>query len=498
MSKLPAGWSYARLGQLLHSIEAGLNVKCEERAPGRDEAGLVKISAVTWGRFDEQQSKTLPLAIQPDERNRIHTGDLLISRANTIELVGACVIVGEIQRRLYLSDKVLRLRVHDPSKRWINYALKTPQIRKAIQSSSTGNQLSMRNIPQDKLRALEMPLAPEPEQQRIVNQLDTLLVRVQACNERFDAIPALLKRFRQTILDVATTGQLTDGWRKEQQCRVTAEEVVTARLAAAGARPTKAAAAFFTSHHPADPPKGVLPDTWLLTHVGMVGSVSNGSTPSRQEPLYWGSGIPWVSSGEVANGVIRQTREQITSDGFKNSSVRLLPRGSVLMAMIGEGKTRGQSAILDIDACINQNIAGVVPVGSILNSKYLWFWFRREYENTRTKGNGTGPKALNCERVRELEINLPPIAEQAEIVRRVEAMFGMADRIEARCTAARTQAQRLTPLVLAKAFRGELVPQDPSDEPASELLARIESANTAATAKLGRKASQPASNLHDG
>lgn len=143
------------------------------------------------------------------------------------------------------------------------------------------------------------------------------------------------------------------------------------------------------------------------------------------------------------------------------------------MAMIGEGKTRGQSAILDIDACINQNIAGVVPVDGVLDSKYLWFWFRREYENTRTKGNGTGPKALNCERVRELEINLPPLAEQVEIVRRVEAQFSLADRIEASATVARSHAQRLSPLVLAKAFRGELVQQDPQDESANVLLQRI-------------------------
>ena len=229
MLKLPAGWSFARLGQLMHSIEAGLNVKCDERVPEESEAGLVKISAVTWGRFDEQQSKTLPLAIQPDERKRIHKGDLLISRANTIELVGACVIVGEVQRRLYLSDKVLRLLVHAPSKRWINYALKTPQLRKAIQSSSTGNQFSMRNIPQDKLRALEIPLAPEPEQQRITDQLDTLLTRIQACNDRFDAIPALLKRFRQTVLDAATAGRLTEDWRGLNDLKHGEWETVTLR-----------------------------------------------------------------------------------------------------------------------------------------------------------------------------------------------------------------------------------------------------------------------------
>lgn len=332
---------------------------------------------------------------------------------------------------------------------------------------------------------LPFKLAPAAEQTRIANQLDTLLTRIQSCNDRFDAIPTLLKRFRQAVLDAATTGELTEDWRLGNVGEVVAENVVAARLAVAGPRLTKAAAEFFTNHQPAALLNRGLPNSWLLTHVGMVGVVSNGSTPSRQEPLYWGGEIPWVSSGEVANGVIRRTREQITEEGFNNSSVRLLPKGTVLMAMIGEGKTRGQSAILDIDACINQNIAGVVPVAGVLDSKYLWFWFRREYENTRTKGNGSGPKALNCERVRELEINLPPLSEQTEIVRRVESFFALADRIEARATAARTQAQRLSSLVLSKAFRGELVQQDPQDEPASVLLQRL-AATQPAKAKASR------------
>ena len=383
-----------------------------------------------------------------------------------------------------INQDLKALFLHDGiDKTYVEYLWRANEAR--IQGMGTGT--TVKGIRLEDIHGLEVSLAPSLEQTRIANQLDTLLTRIKACNDRFDAIPALLKRFRQTVLDAATTGKLTDDWRKDKLDQVTVEEVVAARLAVAGARPTKAASEFFADHHPAMPQKGALPGTWLSTHIGMVGTVSNGSTPSRQEPLYWGSGIPWVSSGEVANGVIRQTREQITNDGFNNSSVRLLPRGTVLMAMIGEGKTRGQSAILDIDACINQNIAGVVPVDGILDSKYLWFWFRREYENTRTKGNGSGPKALNCERVRELEINLPPLVEQTEIIRRVEALFTLADRIETRRTAARSQAQRLTPLVLAKAFRGELVPQDPNDEPASTLLARIGSSNTALAGKNMRK-----------
>lgn len=320
---------------------------------------------------------------------------------------------------------------------------------------------------------LPFKVAPSSEQTRIADQLDSLLARIQACNERFDAIPGLFRRFRQAVLDAATTGALTEDWRKTAMCEVSPEKVVAERLAVPGAQKSAAARDFFARHRPIKPATGQLPDSWLSTHVGVVGSVSNGSTPSRKEAAYWGGVIPWVSSGEVANGVISSTRERITSAGYESASVRLLPPGTVLVAMIGEGKTRGQSSLLAIDACINQNIAGVVPVSSIIDSKYLWYWFQRQYEDTRTKGNGSGPKALNCERVRELEVNLPPLGEQQEIVRQVEALFVQIDRVIALHSVAWGQSQRLSSLLLAKAFRGALVPQDPNDEPARALLERL-------------------------
>ena len=213
MSDLPKGWACTSLAPLIERIESGLNVKCEERPPRLGERGLVKISAVTWGYFDELQSKTLPAGVDVTERSRIRPGDLLISRANTIELVGATVIVESIGRRLYLSDKVLRLVVPDPFKRWVNYMLKTPALRKAIQQASSGNQLSMRNIAQEKLRALSIPLAPEREQCRIADKLDAVLARVDACRERLDRLPDILRRFRQSLLAAATSGGLTEEWR---------------------------------------------------------------------------------------------------------------------------------------------------------------------------------------------------------------------------------------------------------------------------------------------
>ena len=213
MNTLPAGWAITTLGALIQRIDAGLNVKCIERPPEAGERGLVKISAVTWGTFDEQQSKTLPVDVQADAKCRIEPGDLLFSRANTLELVGATVIVPAIKRELYLSDKVLRLVVDSSHKRWVNYALKTPVMRKAMSEASSGNQLSMRNVSQEKLRGLELPFPPQEEQRRIADKLDTVLARVDAVNERLARVAPLLKRLRQSVLAAATSGRLTEDWR---------------------------------------------------------------------------------------------------------------------------------------------------------------------------------------------------------------------------------------------------------------------------------------------
>ncbi len=477
MSELPENWAQVPLTAITGEVT--------QRVPSDDETiHYIDIGSVnrTTKRIETPQ-KLLGKDAPSRARKQVAAGDTLVSMTRP-NLNAVALVPKELDGEIASTGFDVLRPVPGIDPRWINYLVRT---EKFVDSMSALVQGALYPAVRSKdVRAYVVSLAPAAEQTRIANQLDTLLTRIQSCNDRFDAIPALLKRFRQAVLDAATTGELTEDWRQDNVGDVVPENVMAARLAVAGPRLTKAASEFFTNHQPAKLLNGELPDSWLPTHVGMVGVVSNGSTPSRQEPSYWGSEIPWVSSGEVSNGVIRRTREQITEQGFNNSSVRLLPKGTVLMAMIGEGKTRGQSAILDIDACINQNIAGVVPVAGVLDSKYLWFWFRREYENTRTKGNGSGPKALNCERVRELEINLPPLSEQTEIVRRVEALFAIAARIEARATAARNQAQRLSSLVLSKAFRGELVPQDPNDEPATELLQRL-AASRPESAKRVRK-----------
>ena len=332
------------------------------------------------------------------------------------------------------------------------------------------------------LLQLELIVPPINEQRRIVAKLEKLLQKVDACKERLDKIPAILKRFRQSVLAAACSGRLTEDWRKQNfdigyastlLLRIKQKRQADAKTTKEKNQVAEAFKADYLLTKSEEFDLSELPESWSVCRIGTIGTVLNGSTPSRKKPEYWHGDIPWVSSGEVKNNVILSTREKITKRGYDNSSVRLLPQDTILLAMIGEGKTRGQTAILKISCTINQNIAAILLTHGLVSSEYLWRWFQFQYESTRGHGSGSGPQALNCQRVRELPFILPPLTEQYEIVRRVEALFKIADQIEERYTKARTYVDKLTQSILAKAFRGELVPQDPNDELAAELLKRI-------------------------
>jgi type I restriction enzyme S subunit len=203
-----AAGDIVRLGTILKGVEAGKNMRCEERPPRPGERGVVKVSAVTWGRFDSTKSKTLPPDYEPPEVARIREGDLLISRANTLELVGAVALVENEPKDLFLSDKVLRLLVADNEKKWVLWFLRSPTGRQQIEQLATGNQLSMRNISQDALRRIELSLPDEKKRDELITSMEAAFARTN----RFEAEAArackLLDRLEAAILSKAFRGEL--------------------------------------------------------------------------------------------------------------------------------------------------------------------------------------------------------------------------------------------------------------------------------------------------
>lgn len=205
----PEGWLWASLGDVLHTIEAGRSFKCDEHPPNKNQLGVVKVSAVTWGDFDELESKTCTDSSKFAREYLIKKGDLLFSRANTIELVGACVIVGDFNLRLMLSDKILRFKVASSiPQEWVLHWLRSWFGRYEIERLSTGNQNSMRNIGHDRIKSIRLALPPLSEIHRITAELERRFSIVDGIQRQIDSDLKRAESLKQSTLMRAFEGKL--------------------------------------------------------------------------------------------------------------------------------------------------------------------------------------------------------------------------------------------------------------------------------------------------
>ena len=205
---VPDAWGFNRLGLYIGWIQAGKSFKCLESEPTIDQVGVAKVSAVTWGEYDEAESKTCLNENKVNEGFFIREGDFLLSRANTIELVGASVIVQKVTKKIMLSDKTLRIHFAAKDRRFFLHYLRSPYGRAEIQARSTGNQASMRNIGQDRVNSIILPICSPAEQAEIVRILDGRLEAVDTLQAEIDTNLARAEALRQSILKRAFSGQL--------------------------------------------------------------------------------------------------------------------------------------------------------------------------------------------------------------------------------------------------------------------------------------------------
>lgn len=158
---------------------------------------------------------------------------------------------------------------------------------------------------------------------------------------------------------------------------------------------------------------------WEVKKLGDVCEIGTGSTPNRKNKRYYVGNIPWVKSTEVCNGFIKETQEMISDEALAQTNCTIYPKDSVLIAMYGQGKTRGQVAILKIDACTNQAVAAMIPSESI-STNFLFYHLRLLYENIRGMARGGNQANLNLTLVKSIKIILPPLPLQQEFSSRVE------------------------------------------------------------------------------
>jgi type I restriction enzyme S subunit len=165
---------------------------------------------------------------------------------------------------------------------------------------------------------------------------------------------------------------------------------------------------------------GEMPESWQVARLGDVAAIGSGGTPDRGKAEYWHGNIPWVKTGEINYNTIMRTEEHITEAGLANSSARVVPAGTLLMAMYGQGVTRGRVAILGIDAALNQACASIRTNQTILTN-YLFHYLTYIYDYIRNLGHGANQKNLNAILIKSIPVLVPPIEAQEVIA---EALDG--------------------------------------------------------------------------
>ena len=213
-----------------------------------------------------------------------------------------------------------------------------------------------------------------------------------------------------------------------------------------------------------------VPSGWMWTTLSEVGTWQSGGTPSRSNKSYYGGNIPWLKTGDLNDGLISDIPESITEEAVANSSAKINPTGSVLIAMYGA--TIGKLGILTFPATTNQACCACIEYEAVVQM-YLFYFLLSQRTAFIEKGGGGAQPNISKEIIVNTYIPLPPLSEQHRIVAEIKRWFALIDQIDQGKVDLQETIKRAKSKVLDLAIHGKLVPQDPNDEPAIELLKRI-------------------------
>lgn len=300
-------------------------------------------------------------------------------------------------------------------------------------------------LTQESMRRVLIPLPPLNEQRRIVAKLDRLFARSRCAREELGRVSGLVQRYKQVLLVAATSGEFSEDWQ--------------------------------------------------TVDIQSVAKVGTGSTPLKSNSSYYADdGIPWITSAATGQPFVTSASEFVTEAAISDHRLKKYPVGTLLVAMYGEGKTRGQVTELGIEATINQACAAIVVDETLVLKEYLKLSLKANYLEMRELAEGGNQPNLNLSKIKNFPVVLPSLQQQKKIVKRVEKLFKVIDIIEQEHQKASKLLDRLEKATLSKAFRGELVPQDPNDEPAAVLLERIQAQRQTQPKRKAKSTRKPKAN----
>ncbi|MGR5543967.1 restriction endonuclease subunit S [Vibrio sp. PNB22_2_2] len=505
MINIPKSWELCKLDELLEYVTSGS--RDWSKYYSEKGANFIRTQDINKNKLslDKVAKVALPEKVE-GKRTLVHKGDILVTITGAN--VGKCAYVNEQIEESYVSQSVALVRPMDKRmSRFLQRQLISGSgDRTQLQKAAYGMGRPVLNLAN--IRELEVVIPPLPEQKRIVEKLDEVLAQVDTIKARLDGIPELLKRFRQSVLASAVSGKLTEEWRHKTEYYICIDDLLLAHrkrweeskwddFKAKNKLPKndKWKEKYKLPESVVDGSVWTIPSNWCWASIDTIAFVT------KLAGFEFTKFVKYVDEGTIP--VIKA--ENVGKDGFKEtdfslvpmSIVEALPRsevygGELLVTFVGAGV--GQVCRLPSDKkyFLGPNVALVRALDLNVDEQYLEYLLKSNggFKNLLSQSKGAAQPSLSMTQIRQTSVPVPPLVEQKEIVRLVDQYFAFADTIEAQVKKAQARVDNLTQSILAKAFRGELVPQNDDDESAEVLLKRIAQARKEADAlaKAAKKA----------
>ena len=430
---LPHSWLWTTLGEICSRPQYGYTTKAADSG----DTLFLRTTDITSGKIDWD---TVPFCAENPEdpdKYQLHDGDVVISRAGS---VGFSHLIQSPPKAVFASY-LIRFRPFI-DRGYFAFFLKSPFYWHSISDRKSG--IAVGNVNAQKLAAISIPLPPLAEQKRIVAKIEELFSELEAGEESLRAARRQLGVYRQSLLKQAFEGKLTEKWRTENPDKL---------------------------------------EEWTSTTVGKIGRIETGTTPPTENQANYGGDLPFFKPTDLEQGrYVKDARSYLSASG--RQSARVLPAGSILVTCIGA--TIGKTGLAQLACATNQQINSISPAEGIAPEfAYFQVISPQFQEQIKTNASSTTLPILNKSKFSAFPFVLCSLPEQQEIVRLLDEQFEAIERNEREIDAALKRSEALRQAILKKAFTGQLVAQDPADEPASALLARLH-AERGATTQPGR------------
>jgi type I restriction enzyme S subunit len=445
MSELPTGWVETTLTQIAAKITDG-----SHNPPREQPTGLPMLSAknirggVIW--FDEYRRVSLEDFEVEHRRTRISKGDVLLT---IVGAIGRSAVVERnepftLQRSVAVLGELAGMCPH-----YLQQYTSGPEYQNWLLGNAKGT--AQKGIYLKKLSESVVKVPPLAEQKRIVTKLNALSGKSARVRTELARIETLVSRYKQAVLSKAFSGELTREWRESADVNI----------------------------------------PWQKKTIADVATIASGQTPKGIESALTENGeVSWfkVSSMNEPDNLegLHRSQFRVSSIDARKLGLKIYPVGSVAFPKRGGAIATNKKRKLRVAAALDLNL--MVLTATEVDPGFLWWWMQKL--DLATISNGSNVPQINNGDIAPLEIEVPPLEEQHEIVCRIETAFAKIDRLAKEAKRALELVGKLDEAILAKAFRGELVSQDENDEPASVLLERIRAEREAAPkAKRGRSKS---------